>query len=42
MDILKAMQDSITASVGGDLTRRDWIRDTKALLKKRVGGARKR
>ncbi len=34
MDILKAMQDSITASVGGDLTRRDWIRDTKALLKK--------
>lgn len=42
MDILKAMQDSITASVGGDLTRRDWIRDTKALLKKRAGGARKR
>ncbi len=33
MDILKAMQDSITASVDGDLTRSDWIRDTKALLK---------
>ena len=34
MDILKAMQDGITASVQGDLTRRDWARDIGALLKK--------
>lgn len=34
MDILKAMQDGITASVQGDLTRRDWTRDIGALLKK--------
>lgn len=34
MDILKAMQDGITASVQGDMTRRDWMRDMKALLKK--------
>lgn len=34
MDILSAMQDGITKSVQGDLTRRDWMSDTKALLKK--------
>jgi len=34
MDILKAMQDGITASVNGDLSRRDWIKSTKALLQK--------
>ncbi len=34
MDILKAMQDGITASVQGDLSRRDWTRDIGALLKK--------
>lgn len=34
MDILKAMQDGITASVNGDLSRRDWIKNTKALLQK--------
>jgi SPP1 gp7 family putative phage head morphogenesis protein len=34
MDILKAMQDGITASVQGDMSRRDWMRDMKALLKK--------
>lgn len=34
MDILKAMQDGITASVQGDMSRRDWTRDMKALLKK--------
>lgn len=34
LDILKAMQDGITQSVDGDLSRRDWMRDIKALLKK--------
>ena len=34
MDILKAMQDGITKSVQGDLTRRDWMSNTKALLQK--------
>jgi len=33
LDLLKAMQDGITKSVQGDLTRRDWMRDTKGLLK---------
>lgn len=33
LDLLKAMQDGITKSVDGDLSRRDWMRDTKALLK---------
>ncbi|MDR1709987.1 MAG: phage head morphogenesis protein [Candidatus Accumulibacter sp.] len=34
LDILKAMQDGITESVSGDLTRRDWTRDMKALLRR--------
>lgn len=34
LDIMKAMQDGITASVDGDMSRRDWTRDIKALLKK--------
>ncbi|MDX9717187.1 MAG: phage minor head protein [Thauera sp.] len=34
MDLLKAIQEGITASVQGDLSRRDWTRDTKALLKR--------
>ncbi len=33
LDLLKAMQDGITKSVQGDLSRRDWMRDTKGLLK---------
>ena len=34
LDILKTMQDNITASVAGDLTRRDWMRDMQTLLKR--------
>ncbi|MDR0233661.1 MAG: minor capsid protein [Zoogloeaceae bacterium] len=34
LDILRAIQEAITASVNGDLTRADWMRDTEALLKK--------
>ena len=34
LDLLKAIQDGITKSVQGDLTRRDWMSDTKALLQK--------
>ncbi|GHU27524.1 hypothetical protein AGMMS50256_07590 [Betaproteobacteria bacterium] len=34
LDILKAMQEGIERSVSGDLTRRDWTRDMKSLLKK--------
>lgn len=34
LDILKALQDGITQSVRGDLSRRDWTRDAKALLVK--------
>ncbi len=34
LDLLKAMQDGITKSVQGDLTRRDWTRDIKGLLQK--------
>ncbi|MDR2092329.1 MAG: minor capsid protein [Azoarcus sp.] len=34
LDLLAAVRDGITASVNGDLTRRDWTRDTNALLKK--------
>lgn len=34
LDLLKAMQDGIAKSVDGDLSRRDWMRDTKALLKR--------
>jgi len=34
LDLLKAVQDGITASVQGDLSRRDWMRDTQALLKR--------
>ena len=33
LDLLQAMQDGINKSVNGDLSRRDWMRDTKALLK---------
>lgn len=32
LDLLGAIQSSITKSVGGDLSRRDWTRDTRALL----------
>lgn len=32
-DLLEAVQASISKSVAGDLTRRDWIRDTEQLLK---------
>jgi SPP1 gp7 family putative phage head morphogenesis protein len=32
-DLLEAMQASITKSVAGDMTRRDWIRNTEKLLK---------
>jgi len=34
LDILKAMQDGITASVNGNLTRRDWLRDIRRLMKR--------
>jgi len=34
LDILKAVQDGITQSVEGDLSRRDWTRNIKDLLKK--------
>lgn len=34
LDLLKAVQDGITASVKGDLSRRDWTRDLTALLQK--------
>lgn len=34
LDLLAAMQDGITKSVKGDLSRRDWTRNTEALLKK--------
>lgn len=33
VDLLKAMQDGITKSVQGDLSRRDWTRDIAGLLK---------
>lgn len=33
LDLLQAVQDGITKSVHGDLQRRDWMRDTKSLLK---------
>lgn len=33
LDLLRAIQDGITASVGGDLTRRDWMRDMETLLR---------
>ena len=33
LDLLQAVQDGITKSVQGDMQRRDWIRDTKSLLK---------
>jgi uncharacterized protein with gpF-like domain len=33
-DLLKALQDGITKSVQGDLSRRDWVRNAKALLQK--------
>lgn len=32
LDLLQAVRDGIAQSVDGDLSRRDWIRDTKALL----------
>lgn len=32
-DLLEAMQASLTKSVAGDMTRRDWIRSTEKLLK---------
>jgi SPP1 gp7 family putative phage head morphogenesis protein len=31
-DLLQALQDQITQSVGGDLSRRDFLRDSKTLL----------
>ena len=34
LDLLKAVQDGITASVKGDLSRRDWTRDLTGLLQK--------
>ncbi|WP_153108944.1 phage minor head protein [Propionivibrio limicola] len=34
LDLLKAVQDGITKSVEGDLSRRDWTRNIKALLAK--------
>ena len=34
LDILRSMQEGITASVNGNLTRRDWLRDMQALLKR--------
>lgn len=34
LDILKAMQEGITASVQGDLSRRDWSRDVTGMLQK--------
>lgn len=34
LDLLKAVQDGITASVNGDLSRRDFSRDLTALLQK--------
>lgn len=34
LDLLKAMQDGISQSVGGDLSRRDWTRNIKTLLQK--------
>ena len=33
LDLLKTVQEKIAASVGGDLTRRDWTRDVTAMLK---------
>ena len=33
LDLLKAMQDGITKSVQGDLSRQDWTRDIRGLLK---------
>ena len=33
-DLLKALQDGITKSVQGNLSRRDWVRNAKALLQK--------
>ena len=35
LDLLKAMQDGITRSVDGDLTRRDWLRDMEQLLRRK-------
>lgn len=32
LDLLKAIKDGISASVGGDLSRRDFMRDAKAVL----------
>ena len=32
-DLLEAIQASLSKSVGGDLTRRDWIKSTEQLLK---------
>lgn len=32
-DLLESLQESLSKSVAGDLTRRDWIRDTEKLLK---------
>lgn len=34
LDLLKAIQEGITQSVQGDLSRTDWTRDIKGLLKK--------
>lgn len=32
LDLLQSIQDGITKSVNGDLSRRDWMKDTQALL----------
>ena len=31
-DLLQSIYDSLVRSVAGDLTRRDWMRDTRQLL----------
>ncbi|WOP15776.1 phage minor head protein [Ottowia sp. SB7-C50] len=33
LDLLQAIQDSLSRSVSGDLQRRDWMRDTEQLLR---------
>jgi SPP1 gp7 family putative phage head morphogenesis protein len=35
LDILKDIQEAITRSVDGDLTRRDWLRDMEQLLRRK-------
>ena len=33
LDLLQALHDSLSRSVAGDLSRRDWMRDTEQLLR---------